>query len=359
MRSLTLLGVRLLAAVCLLAGCQLLTGGQGSTDEPADASTSPASACNLACVQGSHCEVQSQGPVCVPSDVPVATPTVDAAVVPPAAVCSLACSAGSHCAVQPQGPACVPDVTMVIVDAGPPVPVACNLLCAAGRHCKVTATGPSCVLDKPVVIIDASLPLETPCGDTTCAADEKCCSASCGICEPKGGLCPAIACELDASVPKETCAAALCPSGTFCDDSTGTVACKPLPSCAAALCPSGTYCDDITGTVECKPLPSCDTVKCTAGTTCELVQVQCIRAPCPPLPQCVTKGPQVCNLACKGGTHCVVTNSGPLCEPDPGGVSCGKKTCSGGQICCSASCGICGSAGGACPAIACAPLATD
>jgi hypothetical protein len=38
-----------------------------------------------------------------------------------------------------------------------------------------------------------------------------------------------------------------------------------------------------------------------------------------------------------------------------GGVACGKNTCSAGEICCSASCGICGPRGGACPAIVCQP----
>ena len=32
------------------------------------------------------------------------------------------------------------------------------------------------------------------CGAKTCGADEYCCSASCGICETVGAMCPAIAC---------------------------------------------------------------------------------------------------------------------------------------------------------------------
>lgn len=30
--------------------------------------------------------------------------------------------------------------------------------------------------------------------------------------------------------------------------------------------------------------------ECPKGTTCRLVQVQCIRAPCPPIPECVREG---------------------------------------------------------------------
>ena len=185
----------------------------------------------------------------------------------------------------------------------------------------------------PVHEADAGNPTPpgtTPCGTASCGADETCCSASCGLCEPKGGACPAIACvEQDAGAP--------------------------APSCVAALCPEDAYCDDSSGSAECKQLPSCKTVKCTADTTCELVTVECIRAPCPPLPQCVSNKPQPCELACALGTHCVVTSNGPACAQDTPGVSCGTKTCQADQVCCSQSCGICGSAGGACPAIACAP----
>lgn len=33
--------------------------------------------------------------------------------------------------------------------------------------------------------------------------------------------------------------------------------------------------------------PTCANVRCAAGTHCELRQVMCVRAPCPPLPECV------------------------------------------------------------------------
>lgn len=35
------------------------------------------------------------------------------------------------------------------------------------------------------------------------------------------------------------------------------------------------------------PEITCANVRCAEGTHCEMVQVQCVRAPCPPMPQCV------------------------------------------------------------------------
>jgi hypothetical protein len=187
----------------------------------------------------------------------------------------------------------------VAADAGSSTtPAACNLACIRGKHCVVGSTGPSCV--------DDTVPAEAG----TCA-----------------GPCPG-----------------------------------PGASCAATSCPTGTYCDDISGSAQCLPAPSCNTVKCTATTRCELVAVQCIRAPCPAQAQCVDNAPRACNLLCVQGKHCVVSDSGPSCvsNDDAGvgadaGVACGKRSCDVGQKCCSASCGICGSAAGACPAIACVP----
>jgi hypothetical protein len=346
LRSSTLLLSSLFVAALSSAGCELSTDGQRGPVTEYDASSGASSTvCNLSCTRGSHCALEAQGAVCTPNDGPEAD--VDAGSAPPGtsppSACNLACIQGSHCVLGAQGPACVTGTTPPdpsALDAGTPVsppdagqtpPAAtCTLACGAGWHCLLTVKGQLCIPDeKPV---DAGS--ETACGSETCSADEKCCSASCGICEPRGGACPAIACPVvDAAVPKQTC--------------------------ADTKCPVRTYCDDVTGTAECKPLPSCDTVKCTASTTCELVQVQCVRAPCPPQPECVPKDPQACNLACKVGTRCVISNNGPKCESDGQDVSCGKKTCSGGQVCCSASCGICGSAGGACPAIACAANETD
>jgi hypothetical protein len=47
---------------------------------------------------------------------------------------------------------------------------------------------------------DAAPDRNIPCGSTTCAAGEYCCSASCGLCAPTGATCVAIACLPDAGL---------------------------------------------------------------------------------------------------------------------------------------------------------------
>ena len=90
----------------------------------------------------------------------------------------------------------------------------------------------------------------------------------------------------------DACAAVRCMAGTHCVLQGEGAACEPDgsatgASCAATLCATGTYCDDAGGTARCIALPSCDASECADGQHCELVQVQCVRAPCPPQPSCV------------------------------------------------------------------------
>jgi len=76
------------------------------------------------------------------------------------------------------------------------------------------------------------------CGAAQCAEGQICCNPSCGICTPPDGMC------------------------------------------------TQQFCDAPEGAAQAEPTSTCDNVRCVAGTHCELIQVQCIKAPCPPVPEC-------------------------------------------------------------------------
>ncbi len=60
-------------------------------------------------------------------------------------------------------------------------------------------------------------------------------------------------------------------------------------------------------------------------------------------------------LAGCGRVHLGSHDGGGDTDAGPGPVPCGRVLCAPGQVCCSESCGICGSPDGACPAIECLP----
>lgn len=89
--------------------------------------------------------------------------------------------------------------------------------------------------------------------------------------------------------------------------------------------------DHVTG-----PSP-CESTSCEAGTHCELQQVQCIRAPCLPVPACVPDAvvDPCITASCAPGTHCeavpVTCIRAPCpvlaqCVPDP---TCQPSDCTG------------------------------
>lgn len=85
------------------------------------------------------------------------------------------------------------------------------------------------------------------CGAATCAEGQICCNPSCGICTPPDGMC----------------------TQQFCDQ----------VSADASIAPVAPSTDT-----------SCDHVRCIGGTHCEMTAVQCVRAPCPPVPECKPDG---------------------------------------------------------------------
>lgn len=235
--------------------------------------------------------------------------------------------------------------------------------CATGETCMDTRSGPHCVA-----------PEESPCNLIDCPPN--------AICKVVQGAArcetiPAPSVDAGQSVdpgPKPTpgsCALVLCAG--ICRDVPGGFICEPKAepkpdagagngagSCAAALCPVGTYCDDISGQAKCIKSPTCDNTRCAAGQHCELTAVQCIRAPCPAQPTCVPDTTKdVCaTVRCAAGTHCeakqvqcIRAPCPPIaeCVPDTSaGTKCGKNICTGDSFCCNASCGTCAPKGGAC-----------
>jgi len=108
----------------------------------------------------------------------------------------------------------------------------------------------------------------------------------------------------------------------------------------------------------------CAGVRCKGGSHCEVTEVQCITEPCPPIVECVPDadetGPGCELIDCLPEYTCVEDASGVgSCVPVGGGVSCGKNTCSEGEVCCNASCGICTPPDGACIQLACEENACD
>ncbi len=100
---------------------------------------------------------------------------------------------------------------------------------------------------------------------------------------------------------------------------------------------------------------ACAGVRCKTDRHCKVTEVQCVRAPCPPLVECVLNdegGAPGCELIdCRPGDKCVEDASGAgSCVADGGGegVACGKGTCAAGDVCCNESCGVCTPPGGAC-----------
>jgi hypothetical protein len=183
-------------------------------------------------------------------------------------------------------------------------------LALAGCH-KSTAPAESAVEANTSSLPEVAEPAPGPsCGKISCASGETCCNASCSICTPPGGMCTQQICE---------------------EDSPG-----PLPSGQGGASPAPGETPPTTGAINGEPVDeskmSCANVRCVAGTHCEMVQVQCVKAPCNPVPECKPDA---------------ATGAGA-------GVTCGKNTCAAGQTCCNASCGICTDPGKGCIKMFCA-----
>jgi len=90
----------------------------------------------------------------------------------------------------------------------------------------------------------------------------------------------------------------------------------------------------------------CAGLDCPDGY-CDLQTVQCVRAPCPPVPVCVRGTHPCAAMTCPMGSRCESHDGEGVCVPLLGGP-CGEVTCPADQVCCNASCGICTPPDGAC-----------
>jgi hypothetical protein len=100
--------------------------------------------------------------------------------------------------------------------------------------------------------------------------------------------------------------------------------CNPGASCPVQTGPDKHPCDPILPYCEAKPT-GCAVVKCKSGTHCEEVAVQCIKAPCPPIAECVPDAPPpspCATVKCAAGTHCEETPVECLVAPCPVVASC-------------------------------------
>lgn len=77
---------------------------------------------------------------------------------------------------------------------------------------------------------------------------------------------------------------------------------------------------------DCEAPPTCAATTCPEGQHCEITPVQCIKAPCPAVPECVPNEKIACGgfagFPCPDGLVCVDDPSDD-CDPNNGGADCG------------------------------------
>jgi len=241
------------------------------------------------------------------------------------------CKAGRHCEVtevQCIQAPCPPLVECVLDDEGGAP--GCELIdCRPGDKCVEDASGAgSCVPGDGGEV-------GVECGKNTCAVGEVCCNESCGICTPPDGACI----ELYCGDPEPSCDLE-CKNGAHCElkDVTCVKApCDPIPECVSdgsaclvADCAPGYTCiEGDNGGAECVIDDACAAVRCKDGTHCEATVVECLIAPCPEAAECVP------DEECTGPIiDCAAPPEG--CNYEGGGCVKGNWTC--GTLVCGESC---------------------
>jgi hypothetical protein len=125
--------------------------------------------------------------------------------------------------------------------APPPPPVPCGITtCAAGDVCCSAACGICAAPGEACTRQDcglASYPTNAFCGANTCAIGEVCCNPSCGTCAPPGVECSQVACDDGPTYPSSQACGMMstCNVGSVCcDPSCGL--CAPVADCAHLHC---------------------------------------------------------------------------------------------------------------------------
>lgn len=166
--------------------------GAAKSSVRSDGSCPKACAASAQCDEGEHCSVEdgdcNRPPGCKPGDVcpalcyGVCVPNPSEPPEGPfcGGIAGVKCPGSGHCQDDPSD-SCDPNNGGA--DCGGVCVCIENVLCVQGSHFNSDPSVCACQPDGP------------QCGTRVCAADQICCSPSCGICGPRGGLCPQIVCQ--------------------------------------------------------------------------------------------------------------------------------------------------------------------
>lgn len=164
-----------------------------------------------------------------------------------------------------------------------------------------------------------------PCTSGDCTPDLTCANVDCAPGYECEMIYPPCAAGSDDCDPVPQC---LPVNNGQCDDDSNEICEMVPPTCDDHLILAiQNDCYACVDPVTCEPPPpalTCDNVLCMEGTHCVMQDVDCVQAPCPPVPVCVEDDNQGCysDAECPDDSFC---NAADICLPPPG--------CEPGQAC--------------------------